>query len=91
MTATITMTWHEKKGEVEMRTTFNIELKVDITTADEERLKVFIDLVTNSARMMYGQAAMIAKRAPTLKVTSIGADGKTNHNVFAGDEFDSGE
>jgi hypothetical protein len=85
------MVWREispAMQEIEMRTTFNIELKVDITTADEERMKAFIDLVTNSANMLYGQASMIAKRAPTLKVTSIGAEGKTTHDIFKGESFE---
>lgn len=76
-----------------MKTTFNIELKVDVKMTDQERLPVFIDLVTDTARMLYGQAAMIAAKAPELRVTSIGADGKTDHNIFEGKAFEdnSGE
>ena len=95
VTATMELAWREPpriRGsipkEITMRNTFNIELSIDIMSGDEERHKAFVELVTHAARTMYGQAAMLAgKRPPRLRVVSIGADGKVDHNVFEGDAF----
>lgn len=73
--------------ELYVRNTFNIELKVDILSTDGERQKAFVELMTNTARLIYGQAAMLSKKTPSLTVTSIGSDGKTSHDIFEGDAF----
>ena len=80
------------QAEMEVRTTFNIEITVDILSTDDERRQAYVELITNTARKIYGQAAMLAgKRAPKLSVTSVGPDGQTDYNVFEGNEFNSGE
>jgi hypothetical protein len=87
VTASISLSWQESRiQEINMRTTFNIELKVDVLTTDAERLHTFIDLVANTARMLYGSAAMIASKPPTLTVVSDGINGRMNHIIFAGEE-----
>lgn len=79
-------------GEPEVRNTFNIELKVDITSTDDERKAAFIELITIAARSIYGQAAMLAgKRAPQMQVYSINSDGKTNFDIFEGEDFTPAE
>jgi hypothetical protein len=83
------MTWEKESDD--MRTTFNIELKVDVLTSDAKRLETFVELITNTARMLYGSAAMIASKPPTLSVTSDGLGGKVNHDIFEGQEFNSQE
>lgn len=71
-----------------MRNTFNITLQVDIMSNDAERQQIFIELVQNLARKVYGQAAMLsAKRPPKLTVTHIGPEGKDDIKVFEGKEF----
>jgi hypothetical protein len=93
--ASLPSPWSLNKVEVletEMRNTFNIELKVDILSTDDGRKEAFVDLVLTAARMIYGQAAMLAgKRAPEMKVYSIGMDGKEYHDIFAGEEFVNNE
>jgi hypothetical protein len=89
VTANISMTW--EKESADMRTTFNIELKVDVLTSDAKRLETFVELITTTARMLYGSAAMIASKPPQLSVTSVGLHGKTDHDIFEGEEFNSGE
>lgn len=82
---------HNMATELYVRNTFNIELKVDILSTDDERQKAFVELMTNTARMLYGQAAMLSKKTPSLTVTSIGSDGKTSHDIFEGSAFANSE
>lgn len=92
--ATLTMIWWEmlqKRGEIDMRNTFDIELKVDVRSSDEKRLQTFIELIASTARLLYGQAAMIAARPPELKVTVEGLNGITNINIFEGEQFKADE
>lgn len=67
----------------EVRTTFQIELTVDIVLTDDERKKAFMDLVTQSARSLYGVSAVLTKKkAPELKVSMIDSNGKSNLKVM---------
>jgi hypothetical protein len=58
-----------------MRLVFNTTLTVDVSANDDELRKAFMELVTQSARTIYGPAAMLAKSRPTLKVTETSRDG----------------
>lgn len=73
------------KGFDNMRTVFVIELKADISSVDEERRKAFIDLAMETAKALYGQAAMVSQKAPTITLNEVGAAGKVNHPVFPGE------
>jgi hypothetical protein len=74
-----------------MRNSFNIELKVDVLTSDAKRLETFVELIATTSRMLYGSAAMIASKPPSLVVTHEGISGRTNIDIFQGEEFNSGE
>jgi hypothetical protein len=90
--ASITISWQETGAkEIYMRNKFNIELKVDVLTSDAKRLETFVELIASTSRMLYGSAAMIASRAPTLVVTHDGLNGRTNIDIFEGEEFNSQE
>jgi hypothetical protein len=62
---------------------FQIDLTVDITLADDERKKAFIDLVTQQARSLYAVSAVLTKkRPPEMNVTMIDGDGKSNLKIM---------
>ena len=57
------------RGTEAMRLVFNTTLTVDVNPNDDELRAAFIELVTQSARTVYGPAAMLAKSKPILKLT----------------------
>ena len=61
---------------VGVRTTFNIEMKVDNKLEDEERRKVFIDLVLEKARELFGVSNMLAETPIKMSVNMIDGNGK---------------
>ena len=73
---------HPMGVEPVMRTVFTIELKCDIDVIEDERRKAFIDLVIAASRQIYGQAAMLAKGAPTITISSASRNGKEIYPVF---------
>ncbi len=70
-------------GEACVRLVFNTTLTVDVSANDDELRKAFIELVTQSARTVYGPAAMLAKARPTLKLTESSRDGMVDLPLFA--------
>jgi hypothetical protein len=72
----------KEKGNYIMRTVFTIELKADIDMTDDARRKVFIDLVLEASRQIYGQATMVARNAPAITVSAVSRQGKESFNVF---------
>jgi hypothetical protein len=90
--ATISWSWQEPGAkEIYMRNTFNIQLKVDVLTSDAKRLETFVELITQTARMLYGSAAMIASKPPLLTIIHDGMNGRNNIDIFEGEEFNSQE
>lgn len=67
----------------EMRLVFNTTLTVDVSANDDELRKAFLELVTMSARAIYGPAAMLAKTKPILKITETSRDGMVDIDVFS--------
>ena len=68
-----------------MRLVFNTTLTVDVSANDDELRKAFIELVCQSARTIYGPAAMLAKSRPTLKITETSREGMIDIDVFSGE------
>jgi len=68
--------------EATMRLVFNTTLTVDVAPNDDELRKAFIELVCQSARQVYGPAAMLAKSRPSLKITETSREGMTDIDVF---------
>lgn len=66
-----------------MRIVFTTTLTVDVSATDDELRAAFIELVAQSARAVYGPAAMLAKSKPILKVTESSRDGMVDIDVFA--------
>ena len=83
----ITMHLNETKlrGTDNMRLVFNTTLTVDVASHDDELRKAFIELVTSSARTIYGPAAMLAKSRPSLKITETSRDGMVDIDMFEPD------
>ena len=71
--------------EATMRLVFNTTLTVDVAPNDDELRRAFIELVTQSARAIYGPAAMLAKSRPTLKITETSREGMKDIDVFEPD------
>jgi hypothetical protein len=65
-----------------MRIVFNTTLTVDVPATDDELRKAFIELVTQSARTIYGPAAMLARSRPTIKITETSRDGMIDLDLF---------
>jgi hypothetical protein len=65
-----------------MRLVFNTTLTVDVSANDDELRKTFMELVTQSARTIYGPAAMLAKSRPTIKITETSRDGMVDIDLF---------
>jgi hypothetical protein len=66
-----------------MRLVFNTTLTVDVSPNDDELRAAFIELVSQSARSIYGPAAMLAKARPTLKITETSREGMVDVPLFA--------
>jgi hypothetical protein len=75
-------------GTDTMRLVFNTVLTVDVAANDDELRKAFMELVTQSARTVYGPAAMLAKSRPTIKITETSRDGMVDVDLF--DELPNG-
>jgi hypothetical protein len=67
-----------------MRLVFNTTLTVDVSANDDELRKAFMDLVTLSARTIYGPAAMLAKSKPIIKITETSRDGMKDIDMITG-------
>jgi hypothetical protein len=71
------------RGTETMRLVFNTTLTVDVPPYDDALRKAFIDLIVQSARQVYGPAAMLARGKPTIKLTeSSRDDGLVEINIF---------
>jgi hypothetical protein len=66
-----------------MRLVFNTTLTVDVPADDDELRAAFIELITQSARQVYGPAAMLAKSKPSIKITETSRDGMVDIPLFA--------
>ena len=66
-----------------MRLVFNTTLTVDVSATDYELRAAFIELVTQSARTIYGPAAMLATSKPSIKITETSRDGMVDIPLFA--------
>jgi hypothetical protein len=53
-----------------------------VSANDDELRSAFIQLVTQSARTIYGPAAMLAKSRPTIKITETSRDGMVDIDLF---------
>jgi hypothetical protein len=73
---------HTSKEKTEMRLVFNTSLTVDVASGDDDLRKAFMELVTQSARQVYGPAAMLAKSRPTIKITETSRDGMIDIDLF---------
>jgi hypothetical protein len=69
-------------GTDTMRLVFNTSLTVDVSANDDELRKAFMELVTQSARAVYGPAAMLAKSKPIIKITETSRDGMVDIDLF---------
>jgi hypothetical protein len=65
-----------------MRCVYNIEVKVDIDANDDTQRAAFIELVSQSARSIYGPAVMIAKRPSTITLHETSREGKRELPLF---------
>ncbi len=73
-----------------MRLVFTTTLTVDVAPNDDELRKAFIELVCQSARQVYGPAAMLAKARPTFKITETSREGMVEIPLFADASPDAG-
>ena len=76
--------------EATMRLVFSTTLTVDVPPNDDELRKAFIELVCQSARQVYGPAAMLAKSRPTMKLTETSREGMVDVPLFEGATSDGG-
>lgn len=66
-----------------MRTVFNIEIKCDLPTHDEQRRKTFIQLMLKATRQLYAQTTMLAAElSPELTITMDDRNGSQELNLF---------
>jgi predicted DNA-binding protein (UPF0251 family) len=65
-----------------MRLVFNTTLTVDVASHDDELRKAFMELVTHSARTIYGPASMLAKSRVTIAITETSRDGMVDIDLF---------
>jgi hypothetical protein len=70
------------KDTTNMRLVFNTTLTVDVSANDDELRAAFIELVTGSARTIYGPAAMLAKSKPIMKITETSREGMVDVPLF---------
>jgi hypothetical protein len=62
---------------------------VDVSANDDELRKAFMELVTQSARTIYGPAAMLAKSRPIMKITETSRDGLREVPLFETEDEDA--
>ena len=72
------------KDKTTMRLHFNSTLTVDVSADDDELRSAFIELVCQSARTIYGPAAMLAKSKPIIKITVTDRDGMKDLDMMTG-------
>jgi hypothetical protein len=72
------------KDKNSMRLVFNTTLSVDVSATDYELRAAFMELVTQSARTIYGPAAMLAKSKPSIKITESSRDGMVDIDMMTG-------
>jgi hypothetical protein len=65
-----------------MRLVYNTSLTVDVSANDDELRATLMKLVTQSARTIYGPAAMLAKSRPIIKITETSRDGMIDIDLF---------
>lgn len=65
-----------------MRCLFETKLAVDIDVNDDKLRLAFIEMVTQTARAMYGPTVMLAKNAPTISVSMTTRSGKQDIPLF---------
>jgi hypothetical protein len=66
-----------------MRTVFNIEIKCDLPTHDEQRRKTFIRLMMEATRKLYSQSTMLAaEMSPEIMVTIEDRNGSKEIHLF---------
>jgi hypothetical protein len=65
-----------------MRLVFATTLTVDVSANDDELRRAFIELVVQSARQVYGPAAMLATSRPALTISETSRDGMKMIDVF---------
>ena len=70
------------RGTTTMRLVFNTTLTVDVPPNDDALRRAFIELVTQSARTVYGPAAMLAKSKPIFKLTITDRSGMADLPMF---------
>lgn len=70
------------RGTEAMRLVFNTSLTVDVNPNDDQLRAAFIELVTQSARTVYGPAAMLAKSKPIFKLTITDRSGMADLPMF---------
>jgi len=78
------------KDKTNMRLVFNTTLTVDVAAHDDELRAAFIELVSQSARAVYGPAAMLAKSKPSLTITVTDREGMNDIPLFAEASPDEG-
>jgi hypothetical protein len=78
---TLSETLSSIRGD-QMRCVFETRLSVDIDVNDDALKKAFIDMVTQTARNMYGPTVMLAKNAPTISVSMATRSGKQDIPLF---------
>jgi hypothetical protein len=78
------------KDKTSMRLVFNTTLTVDVSATDDELRAAFIELVTSSARTIYGPAAMLATSKPIIKITETSREGMVDIPLFAEASPDEG-
>ena len=60
---------HYAPLEVNMRTVFSIDIKVDIDTGDEATAQAMLEVMKNGAKELFGQFTILAgRRPPTVAV-----------------------
>ena len=77
----VELTETKQRGNT-MRCVFETKLAVDIDVNDDKLRKAFIDMVTQTARNMYGPTVMLAKNAPTISVSMTSRGGKVDIPLF---------
>jgi hypothetical protein len=77
----VELTETRMKGE-KMRCVFETKLAVDIDVNDDKLRLAFIEMVTQTARNMYGPTVMLAKNAPVISLSMTTRSGKQDIPLF---------